>query len=311
MDSSLMQRSLKGYDNNSFVQFLLQKFPREAVEAVVKKYMVGTSGQFGGGSTIFWQIDSEGKIRSGKIMKYGPDGHREKWPNGKAKINWVHVNIDDFNLCQCLFGEHLLPKYPDKTVCLVESEKTALIASIAMPDYTWTATGGSNGARWSDFDSFTVLKGRNVVLIPDLDKVEEWTGKAENLRDHANVSVSDFLPSIASDEDIVNGADLADFILRDSAFCIAEKASGRVSEGPGPDAGNSGTATPESMRAIGGPTPMVFSNEPKAVRQIWTEEECKRYFNKGRRMNFASRDEVLAAIREGTRRYQQELKKVI
>lgn len=39
---------------------------------------------------------------------------------------------------QCLFGEHLLLQYPTKPVAIVESEKSALIASHFMPDlYGW------------------------------------------------------------------------------------------------------------------------------------------------------------------------------
>jgi hypothetical protein len=32
----------------------------------------------------------------------------------------------DFELKQCYFGEHLLEKYPEKPVAVVESEKTAV-----------------------------------------------------------------------------------------------------------------------------------------------------------------------------------------
>ena len=36
---------------------------------------------------------------------------------------------EEWELSQCLFGEHLLSLYPDRTVALVESEKTAVICS--------------------------------------------------------------------------------------------------------------------------------------------------------------------------------------
>lgn len=49
---------------------------------------------------------------------------------------------EDWELTQCLFGEHLLPLYPDKPVALVESEKTAVICSGLMPRFLWRATGG-------------------------------------------------------------------------------------------------------------------------------------------------------------------------
>ena len=56
-------------------------------------------------------------------MKYDPNtGHRIKDGGG---INWIHSIMkrqgllpEDFNLVQCLFGEHLLRMYPDKVVAL-------------------------------------------------------------------------------------------------------------------------------------------------------------------------------------------------
>ena len=63
-------------------------------------------------------------------------------------INWIHSIMkkrqllpEDYNLVQCLFGEHLLRIYPDRIVVLVESEKSALIASGVYPNYIWLATG--------------------------------------------------------------------------------------------------------------------------------------------------------------------------
>ena len=59
------------------------------------------------GATIFWQVDKQMKIRTGKIILYEPNtGKRVKdsWPN----VTWVHSTIrQDFGLSQCLYGEHL------------------------------------------------------------------------------------------------------------------------------------------------------------------------------------------------------------
>ena len=50
--------------------------------------------------------------------------------------------FENFNLKQCLFGEHLLPANPLMQVAIVESEKTAIIASMFFPQLL------SAGNRW-------------------------------------------------------------------------------------------------------------------------------------------------------------------
>ena len=60
---------------------------------------------------IYFQIDSDGRCRSGKIMRYNPEtGKRIKDENIKGKINWVHSIPkraghlpDEWELTQCLF----------------------------------------------------------------------------------------------------------------------------------------------------------------------------------------------------------------
>ena len=66
-------------------------------------------------------------------------GLRIKDPSAKTPITWVHALLkqkgvlpQECELTQCLFGKHLLKKYPDKPVILVESEKTAIIGAGCM-----------------------------------------------------------------------------------------------------------------------------------------------------------------------------------
>ena len=104
-------------------------------------------------------------------MQYNPHtGKRIK--SGSGAIDWVHAKLkksgvlsDDWELSQCLFGEHLLGLRPNDTVCLVESEKSAIIGSAVIPDYIWLATGGKGNLK---SDTCECLKGRNVILYPDL-----------------------------------------------------------------------------------------------------------------------------------------------
>ena len=81
---------------------------------------------------------------------------------------------EEWELSQCLFGEHLLSLYPDRTVALVESEKTAVICAGFIPEYVWLATDQSrvrNLACKSSFfslsqaGSFQALTGIRIESI--------------------------------------------------------------------------------------------------------------------------------------------------
>ena len=139
-------------------------------------------------------------------------GHRLKVP--LPHVCWVHteLHLPGFNLCQCFFGEHLLVRYPDKTVFIVESEKTALIAAHFMPDGLWLATGGKNGC--FNEKAVRVLAHRDVVLMPDLGATEQWKQKTSMLANVCrSVSVSTVLEDMATDEQRARGLDIADFLL--------------------------------------------------------------------------------------------------
>lgn len=142
------------------------------------------------------------------------NGKRVKEPFNH--INWAHklLKFPDYNLNQCFFGEHLLKENPEKLVCIVESEKTALIASIFMPECIWLATGGKNGCRWTDKNVFGVLKDKTVVLWPDLGAYNKWQSNAQGLFTMAKISVSDLLEKNASDDERKKGYDIADYLLK-------------------------------------------------------------------------------------------------
>lgn len=208
----LMKQSLAGYGINPLFAYLCGVMGKEEANRLFRLYQVGTSKKWGG-STVYWQIDVNSKIRTGKIMNYDrKTGHRIKEP--QSYVTWVHseVRLPDFHLVQCLFGEHLLPLRPDAPVMLVESEKTAIIMSHFIPDYLWLATGGKNGC--FNETAIKVLSGRKVVLMPDLGATEEWLKKSRMLESICeSVTVFDGLEKSATDEQRQFGLDIADFYL--------------------------------------------------------------------------------------------------
>ncbi len=206
----IFKASLKGHETNNFVKRLIDLFGVEVTGELVSHYFIGTSKHWKG-ATVFWQIDTQGRVRTGKIMLYSPStGKRIKEPFNH--LNWAHSMLKqpNFRLKQCLFGEHLLI---DKTkpVALVESEKTAVIASVYLPQFIWLAVGGLANL---NAEKCSILKGRTVALFPDLGCFDKWNSKAKELSDLAIFTVSDLLERKATEAEKEQGLDLADYLER-------------------------------------------------------------------------------------------------
>lgn len=131
-------------------------------------------------------------------------------------MNWVHSILkkqktldEDWQLSQCLFGEHLLSVYPDKVVVLVESEKSAVIGSSIFPGYVWLATGGKSQL---SADKLRVLTGRTVILFPDADGYADWKQRAESMT-FCKAIVSDLIEKNATPKQKAAHIDIADWII--------------------------------------------------------------------------------------------------
>jgi len=202
--------SLKDYESNHFVKFLIDLFGVEVTNELISKYFIGTSKHWNG-ATVFWQIDIAGRIRTGKIMLYSPvTGKRTKEPFNH--IAWVHKALKqaEFKLKQCLFGEHLLQDMT-KPIAIVESEKTAIVSSIYLPNFIWIATGGLANLT---VEKCQVFKGRRVVLYPDLGAFDKWKEKINELSHLADIHISDLFEYHANQIEKKEGLDLADYLLR-------------------------------------------------------------------------------------------------
>jgi hypothetical protein len=206
--NDFFRQSMDNYNENNFVQFLIDRFGVDNTIELVARYQIGTSKQWKG-ATIFWQIDQKERIRTGKIMLYNrTTGKRIKEPYNHV-LAVKHPN-ENSNLKQCLFGEHLIQdnKQP---IAIVESEKTAIISSYFFPKYIWLATGGKTQMR---AEKMAVLRGRTVVLFPDLKAFDEWKQKAVEFSNIATFKVSDLLERKATSEDKQCSFDLADYLLK-------------------------------------------------------------------------------------------------
>lgn len=199
-----------------FVEFLCGLFDIDTIKGLGDLYAFGATKDKG---VIFWQIDINGNVRTGKVMQYNADnGHRIK--NGENTTNWVHSImlkkglIKDFILSQCLFGEHLLRIYPNKVVAVVESEKTALIGAAICPKYVWVSTGGIS----IDTERMKSLSGRKVIMFPDTDTNGEtynkWLDKSKEFSFCDCVVVSDILERNASLAERIKKIDIGDWLIK-------------------------------------------------------------------------------------------------
>lgn len=212
---------------------------RKRIEEMLSCYCVGHGKK---GHTIFWQLDEHGRLRTGKMMKYKPDGHRDKeaswnfdfitavltrhWDAEKREMTdeppYPYPQLFDPSkqeMRQCLFGLHLLNRWKRKgieqTVKIVESEKTALLMAIAYgnhANHVWMACGGIENLNRDKLQPI-IEQRRPIILYPDRDGIEKWRIKAEQL--HYDRLIIDTKPVTEwwKPED-GDKADIADVVIR-------------------------------------------------------------------------------------------------
>ena len=187
---------------------------RRRIPQVLMDYHVGHGKK---GHTIFWQLDEGGHIRTGKMMKYRTDGHRDK--QSSWNFDWIHSTLergtpklDDHGLIMrdehgdviydtdafrflydterqeariTFFGMHLTQAamYRHATIKLVESEKTAVLMAIAYGNSAsdlWMACGGLEMLTRERLKPL-IDQGRRIILYPDRDGIDKWRKKVDSI----------------------------------------------------------------------------------------------------------------------------------
>ena len=208
--SELQYKLINQYKSNltfdNLTTFLLDNFSFDEVDKAISNYYLTGTNLCWKNATMFWQIDNKEHIRGAKIMRYNEyTGKRIKKPYNH--INWLHKAIKEpnFNLCQCLFGLHLINEDYQKNIAIVESEKTAIIMSIFLPDLIWLATGSKSNFK---YELLKPLKKRNCIAFPDKGEYSNWSNKAKELKSKGfKIEVSNILEQTS----FKNGFDLADY----------------------------------------------------------------------------------------------------
>lgn len=244
-DFETFKKTLQGYDKNTFIQNLLSRvaFPFEVDEVtkVIELYRLGTTSA---GAITFPFIDINNKIRAVQVKQFDKNNHT-------TNTNWLHsIEAKKYDVLpkwleeyqkqdlkvSCLFGEHLLKRYPNNPIALVEAPKTAIYGSLyfGMPadekQLIWLAVYNKSSFT---FEKSKVLSGRNILVFPDLSKdgstFKEWKAKADQFQRQIKQTrfvFSDLLERFASVEDREQGNDLADVLIQHDWRKFRERSDG-------------------------------------------------------------------------------------
>lgn len=216
---------------------------RERLEKVLQEYRVGHISitdrhnerhEF----TAWWEIDTQGTVHNCHLMKYNADGHRDK--TSDFSQTWLHARMryadprrqrpfDDRieQASYCLFGEHLLAQYPNATVRIVESEKSAIIMATAYGNddrSIWLACCGKQNLNPERLAPI-MKEHREMMLLPDRDGIDSWREKEQALN-YSRVSIDTSYVTRWWKEQDGDKADCADVVLRS----ITEAAERRKSK---------------------------------------------------------------------------------
>lgn len=190
---TLFESYLKNTSSNLHQYLLTKGISAEHLE----KTGLGTDKY---GKTVFIYRDITKKIVNIKTVSYVENGKRDKAINAYS-LKQPKDTAKRYSMC--LFGEDSIGS--DKTVIVVESEKTKIIASFHYPEYDWVACGSANGLT---ADKAKVLASKKVIWLCDSDVAGRQNSSIENLdKGGFDFKVIDLFPNKT------DGYDIADAIL--------------------------------------------------------------------------------------------------
>ncbi|RPD49859.1 hypothetical protein DNI29_03415 [Hymenobacter sediminis] len=227
----IYQASLGHYERNNLAQLLQSRFRVDVGADLCARFRLGTSSYWPG-ACVFWLIDEQDRVRGGQVVLYDEGGHTVKDPyrhtswvhtallKGYQKRHepvpsWLQLYASQGPKSPCLFGlPQLKTEAPDKPIAIVESAKTAILATAYLPDFVWLATMGLS---YLTAERLAPLRHRRIVLFPDAGAFDCWSIKAIELR-KAGFDISLFagLEDMVTPAERQAGLDIGDIFLRDA-----------------------------------------------------------------------------------------------
>ena len=208
-------------DNFDFFQPFIDagKLTIEQMRHAAQRYYLGKTRS---GHPIFWMIDD---------MLDPQDAHidSDSWVSAILKAR--EPLLRHWRARHCLFGLHLLMEdgrgmmedgksVRPKTICMVESEQSAVVLSELFPESLWMAYVSMTHL---DPELFAPLQGRTVTLYPRTDPSYSTYPFFEDLaatvheRYRIHITVASILEDNATDAQKERCIDLLDFLLEDSS----------------------------------------------------------------------------------------------
>jgi len=225
-----LKTTLGGYNECTFFTYLSNRgVPENLLEEIISMYLLGTiqSGHLRGALTIPY-INENDQVAFVQVKQFDERNKTVKTSalhsliKDKPGNQWVEEYEKNELKVSCFFGSHLLKKYPKNPIAIVEAPKTAIYGTCyyGVPkddnDLLWLAVYNKSSLTE---DKFKVLKGRNIVVFPDLSDdggtYNEWKKKVElfaNKLPKTKVLVNDFLEQYAPNELRQAGGDFADYL---------------------------------------------------------------------------------------------------
>ena len=237
----VLKQTLQGYDRNTFIQNLLTRvaypFDSSDLEQAIALYYFGTvCNGYRAGAVTFPFIDISSNVLAIQVKQFDESNNttatdflhaiieKHHTRSRKPLPGWLAAYKKQDKRVSCLFGEHLLHKYPFNPIALVEAPKTAVYCTLyfGFPEtpknLIWLAV--YNKGSFS-IDKLKPLQGRDVYTFPDLSKggntFREWQAKANDIEHQfpgTKFIFSDLLEQLANESNRAKGNDIADYLIK-------------------------------------------------------------------------------------------------